>query len=457
MTYSSLQKVQLYPSTQGGSSDAFGLLRISEQSFEFSSFQPYNSGPIFWNTVLTTGGTSTHVPAESTTTLAVTTTSGSEVVRQTKHYIQYQPGRSQKVLQTFVLNPPLANLLQQVGFGDSENGYFFETLGTTARFFLRTKTSGTVVETTDESTAVLSAGGLVTSSNWNLDKLDGTGSADNPSGLQLDVSKAQIMILDFQWLGVGSARMGFVINEQITYAHVFHHTNATAKTYTTTATLPAHFRIKANAGLGSAASMKAICAAVASGGGVSVFDRQGMPFSQSNTNPASAVTGLAVNSAPELALFAIRLKNVLNNTGQTIFSGAPAGGITNRALVIPKAVNFEALSRAMVVRIYWVAAGSGSTFTGGTWTSVNDHSVVQYNSGITSFSLAASSAGVIKVEESFVDTSGGFSNLGETLSALRLDVNLAGTASDVLFMTVQRLESNNSIVWGGFSWKELYS
>jgi hypothetical protein len=49
---------------------------------------------------------------------------------------------------------------------------------------------------------------VVPQTNWNIDKLDGTGI----SGITLDISKAQILWMDIEWLGLGTVRIGFVIN-----------------------------------------------------------------------------------------------------------------------------------------------------------------------------------------------------------------------------------------------------
>jgi hypothetical protein len=73
----------------------------------------------------------------------------------------------------------------------------------------------------------------VNQSSWNGDKLDGTG----PSGLTLDPTKAQILWMDFEWLGVGSVRCGFIINGVFYVCHTFNNANLITSVYMTTATL----------------------------------------------------------------------------------------------------------------------------------------------------------------------------------------------------------------------------
>jgi hypothetical protein len=56
---------------------------------------------------------------------------------------------------------------------------------------------------------------------WNGDKLDGTGA----SGLTLDLTKPQILWIDFEWLGVGNVRCGFIINGQYIVCHTYQTAN----------------------------------------------------------------------------------------------------------------------------------------------------------------------------------------------------------------------------------------
>jgi hypothetical protein len=158
--------------------------------------------------------------------LAVTTTSGSKVYRETLRVFPYQPGKSLLILSTFVFNEAKTNLRQRAGYFDNNNGFFLELSGTTLSFVRRSYVSGTLVET------------KIPQSDWNTDKLDGTGL----SGITLDMTKAQILWSDMEWLGVGSVRMGFVIDGVLITCHTFNHANIISSTYITTATLTASLR-----------------------------------------------------------------------------------------------------------------------------------------------------------------------------------------------------------------------
>jgi hypothetical protein len=71
---------------------------------------------------------------------------------------------------------------------------YFEIDDTTAYFVERSLSTGTETRVAQE--------------DWNIDKLDGTG----VSGITLDITKAQILWMDIEWLGLGTVRIGFVID-----------------------------------------------------------------------------------------------------------------------------------------------------------------------------------------------------------------------------------------------------
>lgn len=78
--------------------DAFGRLRVGLPETLHDSRLTYDLAPLLWETVLTAGGTVTHLPYESAARLSVAT-SGDAVVRQSR-YITYRPGKSQLVMVT---------------------------------------------------------------------------------------------------------------------------------------------------------------------------------------------------------------------------------------------------------------------------------------------------------------------------------------------------------------------
>ena len=140
--------------------------------------------------------------------------------------------------------------------------------GNTAYFVERSLSLGTTIRVAQE--------------DWNIDKLDGTG----PSGITLNSSKAQILWMDIEWLGVGSVRIGFVIDGAFIHCHTFHHSNIIESTYITSGSLPLRYEI-ANTGITTSTSnLKQICSSVISEGGYNLNGIQqaiGIPITTPRT------------------------------------------------------------------------------------------------------------------------------------------------------------------------------
>ena len=237
----------------GNSVDAFGRLRVSNPLTIFDSKNVMSKNNLFSES-LTANGTVTYTANKSTVNLNVTQVSGDKTIRQSKRVMSYQPGKSLLVFNTFIMNTLTANLKQKVGFFDANNGIFFYADGTTLKIVRRTYTSGAAVDTE------------ISQSSWNGDKLNGTGS----SGFTLDATKSNILFIDIEWLGVGSVRVGFVINGQLITAHTFNNANSLTTVYMQTANLPIRYEIETAATLTAGTyTLQQICSSCISEGGYS--------------------------------------------------------------------------------------------------------------------------------------------------------------------------------------------
>lgn len=233
--------------------DAFGRLRVSEPVTLFDSQNRYIDGEQFSNNN-SGAGSVTYNPNSSNFTLSVSG-NGDEVIRQAKRVNLYQPGKSLLIMNTFAFSTLTANLRQRVGYFTAQNGIFLEADGTELYIVKRSYTSGSAVDT------------RIAQSNWNGDIFNGAGA----SGITLDVSKTQILWTDIEWLGVGSVRVGFVINGVFYIAHTFHHANTETDVYMTTASLNCRYEITST---GAAGNMRQICSTVISEGGYAPTPRQ---------------------------------------------------------------------------------------------------------------------------------------------------------------------------------------
>jgi hypothetical protein len=80
-------------------------------------------------------------------------------------------------------------------------------------------------------------------SEWNLDKMDGTG----PSGYNIDLSKMQMFYIDYSWYGAGTIRWGMrATNGKVTYCHKIVNNNANSEAYMRSGNLPARYETVSN-------------------------------------------------------------------------------------------------------------------------------------------------------------------------------------------------------------------
>jgi hypothetical protein len=231
--------------------DAFGRLRVSNPFTLFDSQQRFGLDASFRSNVAS-GGSVTFIPTQSSANLTVTNTTGSFAARESAYTFRYQPGKSLLVMMTFTMAPASpGNTRQRIGYFGTDNGFYVE-LANGPELVQRSNVTGTVTLSN------------VAQVNWNGDKLLGSG----PSGLTLDITKSQILWIDMEWLGVGSVRMGFVINGLFILCHTFHHANLVVGAYITTACLPVRYEIQTLNGAAPATSnLTQICSTVMSEGG----------------------------------------------------------------------------------------------------------------------------------------------------------------------------------------------
>lgn len=245
----------------GPSCDAFGRWRVSAPVTVFDSkLTGIDDAPLFWQEVQVSGSSTT--PTTPTASkpyvdLASANTTAGRFVRQTFRRFAYQPGKSQMILMTGVLE--LASGVKtgcerRIGYFDDDNGLFFESDAGTLGVTVRSNDSGTPVDTT------------VAQASWNLDRMNGAVDETNPSGITVDWSKAQLFVIDFQWLSTGRVRFGLEIDGIIFYVHEHNAANVSAIPYMSTPNLPLRYELISTTDSG-VCSMRAICSAVISEGG----------------------------------------------------------------------------------------------------------------------------------------------------------------------------------------------
>ena len=399
----------------GGQVDAFGRLRVSEPKTIMAYSNRYDEAPLFWEDALTGTGTATHLPNESSVRLRVAA-SGDKVIRQTKHYHPYQPGKSQKVVITGVISDgTTTNTVRRWGYFDTNNGYFWElSAAGVLSVNRRTFTSGAAVDTS------------VTQANFNVDKLDGTG----PSGVTLDLTKGNIFFCDMQWLGMGRARLGVSIPDGTTgkqhniVCHEFLNANNLTTVHITTPMLPIRWEIEATGAPGGNIDMIATCAEIASEGGLDAT--QGVPFSQYNTSTVST-------STTTTALVSIRPKLTFNSQ-------------TNRGMVVPESISVYTAGNGIWSLLHDSTIGGSPTWNSADTNSICDFSLSSGSSvdgHIIKSGMIASAAG------NAADTAGGEVNI-----PLPLTLNQASTAPIQLTLAFTAFTGSPAAA-GSINWREI--
>lgn len=342
----------------GVAGDAFGRLRTASPLTLFDSSHRYQDNGL-WATSVSGSSDATFNANQGLVELNVPTTSGAFVIRETKKVFSYQPGKSLLIMSTFVMNVAKTNLRQRLGYFNAANGLYLELNESTLSFVERSSVTGSVINTS------------IAQANWNVDKLDGNG----PSGLILDITKAQILWFDVEWLGLGTVRAGFVIDGKLIHCHSFHHANTITSTYITTATLPLRYEITNVGTTDSASTLKQVCSTVISEGGYELRGAQRAVGSPVSTPRDLTATGVAY------PVVSLRLKASPNRLD---------------AVVIPTAVSILGVGNNGYFA--W-RLQQGATTSGGTWATLSSGSSVEYNLS------GASSSGGVTLAKGYVSSS----------------------------------------------------
>ena len=321
---------------------------------------------------------------------------------------------SLQVMNTFVMAPSATNLRQRVGYFGQDNGIYVQLDGGTLSFVERSLVNGSPSSET-----------IVPLSGWNGDKLDGTG----PSGLTIDITKAQIFWMDIEWLGVGTVRCGFVINGQLITCHSFHHANLLASTYITTGSLPLRYEITNKGATSISSTLKQVCSTVISEGG---YELRGLQ--QAVSIPIiSPITFAATNTY--YPVISVRLKST-----------------PDRLDAIAILTALSVLGKGNGINYNWQVRAEGIT-GGGSWTSAGIDSSVEYNITGTSYT-----GGRILASGFLNSSNQGSPNLDilkEALFKFQLERNGLAKTPYELALVASTDTINGSGIFASMDWEEI--
>jgi len=330
-------------------------------------------------------------------------------INQSRKYCIYQPGKSLLFLASGVINAGsnASNTSAKIGFFDIDNGLYFEYTNNTLYVVLRN--SGSNVP--------------YAQSVWNIDKMDGYGI----SKLNLNLTKTQLFVIDFEWLGVGKIRFGFYANGIINYCHQISNINSLTAPYMISPNLPIRFEISSTGGSGS---LVQICSTVISEGG---YNPIGIPFSASN-----GITGISISNV-ETPLLAI--KGITTYYHQNI--------IPTEISILDTQNNTLILYR---IRLFRSPSTDPGTFT---WVNVNNNSLIRYARGPTGVSFTNS----IIISEGYVYGGKGnilSNNLSDVFSNIFQITSDINDNSDIIMITTQAFGSSTPSVVASICWQEIH-
>lgn len=407
--------VEIADSTQ---LDAFGRLRVSNE-YTLADYKNIYGPDVNLLQLTGNGGSSIYSFDQSLIRLGVDGTPSGFAINQSKMYHNYMPGKSQLIYTSFNLNAAVATVTKDLGYFDSDNGIFLRQAGDgTLSIVLRSSTSGTPVNT------------IVNQSSWNVDKCDGTGT----SKFNIDITKTQLLYIDFQWLSVGRVRVGFVHDGQAIVAHEFLNSNNLAVPFMSKPNLPVRAEIYGDA----EASMDHICSTVISEGG---YSETGIDWSHVINPLVSVAAGATV------PLLAIRLKDNFNSYPK------------NRMIVRLQDFNITSTNQPLVYRLVKLPNEAALTTATGWVSASTSGSGVEYNDGATAINYAA--LGVDVLTSGYVSaaqSSKGALTQGSSSSARKnyIAQNYDSTDSEIYVVEVTNGGANSTDVGISMQWREIY-
>jgi hypothetical protein len=216
--------------------DAFGRLRTSAVQNLVDIKHVYDKNPLQVNEV--TAGTATSIFSQQFASVRISTSANNDlVIRQSKTHPIYQPGKSQLFESSFSNLALETNVIKRVGGFDSFtgspynsgfDGYFLESNGVTNVISFQLWRSGTTV---------FSAATTV----WDNSEFD-------PNNFNW--SNTNLLMIDYQWLGVGRMRFGFNLSGQTFYFAEYNCANNDPNVYMSSPNQPIRYEIR-QLGVGS--------------------------------------------------------------------------------------------------------------------------------------------------------------------------------------------------------------
>jgi hypothetical protein len=397
----------------------FGTLTVGEpQVVKEYRFAYGLESEKFWDQTAT-GGTITYEANAGVSLLSTTTTSGSSASRTSHFYHPYVPGIGSAIEMTLQLGDSgKTNLVREWGYGDDDNGLFFRLNDTTLQLVLRSNATGSIVEI------------VIDQGSWNADKANGTGR----TGFTLDVTKANIYYLDFQWLGAGRVKFGVVESDGTKLLlHTLENANINNLPYMRTATLPIRVKQENTGTTGSSSELRFACAVVKHSSKVDINgDRR--------TDSLGSIETVQ-DSQGEWPVVAYRMSNTINS-------------ITNRALARIKSLSSICTNTSDVPALFKIYLTDSTNLSNAVFSAVSG-TILEKDTSANSFSNAQLA---IPIMSNILVP--GESNIVQHLTNpnvhdVELYLDADGTSQKCFVCTVEALGSGNVEISMVANWEEI--
>lgn len=407
----------IYSTANDSTRDAFGKLRITFPTTLLDNKFPSSAGTTDYksNNMMdcfkSTGSTSF---TYGNSKVILTATGSGSATSQSRKYCVYQPGKSILILLSGVINASsnTADCITRLGYFDDNNGLFFQYTNTTMSVVLR----NTGIEDTS-----------INQTSWNIDKMDGTGI----SSISLDFTKAQLFVIDFEWLSVGRIRFGFYLFGKINYCHQITNLNSLTAPYMLSPNLPSRYQILSTSG--ATGTLIQICTTVISEGGYTPIGRAFSAGTNPNTSTSVPTTETAIIAITGISTY--NHENILP-TSFTIMDTDNNNGYLYR------------------LRLYLSPIGASSPLNGATVVNVDDNSVVAYSiSGLTI------PTGSIIVDQGYFYGRGivSFNSLTDVFTNIIQLTSNMDNVCDVLLLTAEKTGATGTgNIFASISWQEIY-
>lgn len=397
-------------------------LKISQfETVFFNTFQ-YGIETDVWDTRVSLGGSATHDANRNSVDMTVGLTTGSQVIRQTRNVLRYIPGRQSQATFAIIFTNPVPGIRRRIGIFDETDGFYFEDDGSGDNGYycvVRSSVTGITSEV------------RVPRSQWNGDKLDGTGI----SGITASATTQQLVTFDYEWYGAGQVVVGFTINGVTHTIHTFNHANILTLPWCRTPFLP--IRLELTNVAGTAVGINTMYQ-----GSNSVISEGSPDKLGIAQNVGTAVTGRILPVAQTYyPVLSIRLK-------PTALKGIVLPTFFQAATLYQASPSTNATTVSLGYKLI-----RNATLTGGTWVDMPDpNAFTQYNRSATGIGTDG------------IDLDSGFIVQGGGGTGVRLDKDTVyqigrsgiGTISDILTLAVAVLDSGvtNAVAYGAMTWIE---